>query len=124
MSRRPASQSPQSTFAGFDAPRSTDRLFYALFPDEDAAARIATLAHSLRDEHALQGKALQTARLHVTLHHLGDHAGLPQDLVARACDAAGTVAMPAFGIAFDSVSSFAGRTRNRPLVLRGTAGVA
>lgn len=123
MSRRSSSQSPQSTFAGFEAPRPTDRLFYALLPDEDTAARIAALARSLHDEHALQGRRLQATRLHVTLHHLGDHAGLPDDVVAKARDAAAAVAMPAFGIAFDSVSSFTGRPRNRPLVLRGTMGV-
>lgn len=124
MSRRPASQSPQSAFAGFDGRRPTDRLFYALLPDEETATRIAALTRSLRGEHALQGRALQVARLHVTLHHLGDHAGLPDDMVVRALDAAAAVAMPAFGIAFDSVSSFAGRARNRPLVLRGVTGVA
>ncbi|MGH8163243.1 MAG: 2'-5' RNA ligase family protein, partial [Rhodanobacteraceae bacterium] len=67
----------------------------------------------------LRGKPLPAARLHVTLHHLGDYAGLPSGLIATAKEVAARVAMPAFEVTFDSASSFAGRPRQRPLVLRG-----
>ena len=63
-------------------------------------------------------------RLHATLHHVGDYGGLPQDIVARACDVAPTVAMPPFTVAFDGVESFRGRPGHRPFVLRGEDGVA
>ncbi|MEO6968663.1 MAG: 2'-5' RNA ligase family protein [Rhodanobacteraceae bacterium] len=97
---------------------ATDRFFFAVFPAPDSAARIAALAQTLRRQHGLRGKPLAAARLHVTLHHLGDYAGLPPTLVASAEAAAARVNLPAFDVAFDSASSFAGRSRQRPLVLR------
>lgn len=115
----------QSSLPGFDAaPEPTDRLFFAIFPDADAAARIATLAWRLRGEHGLQGKLIEKGRLHVTLHHLGDFVGVPRDIVARAGEAAATVAMPPFEITFNRAMSFSGRPDNRPFVLLGDDGLA
>lgn len=114
----------QMGFGGFEAPQPTDRLFFAIFPDAAAAARIADVAQALRDQHQLHSKPLRTDRFHVTLHHLGDYAGLPDDVVTRARAAAARVAMPGFEVVFDSASSFGGRSHNRPLVLRGDAGMA
>lgn len=110
----------QLSLGGFDPPAPTDRLFFAVFPDAEAAGRIAALAQGLREAHGLRGKPLGVQRLHVTLHHLGDYAGLPRDVVVLAEAAAADVSLPAFGVAFDSVSSFSGRTRKRPCVLRGS----
>jgi 2'-5' RNA ligase len=104
---------------GFEPREATDRLFFAIFPDTAAASRIAETADALRSQHALRGKPLQTDRFHVTLHHLGDYAGLPDDLVVKAGQAAMGVDMPAFDVAFDSASSFSRQPRNRPFVLRG-----
>jgi len=115
----------QSSLPGFDAaPEPTDRLFFAIFPDADAAARIAQLAWRLRGEHGLKGEPLKTKRFHVTLHHLGDFAGLPQEVVTRASEAAAAVAMPPFEITFNRAMSFFGRPDERPFVLRGADGVA
>lgn len=115
----------QSFLPGFEAaPRPTDRLFFAIYPDAAAAARIAQLAQQLRAEHGLQGKPLKPERFHVTLHHLGDHAGLPHDQVAAACGAAAGVAAAPFDITFDRVASFTSAPRNRPFVLRGDDGLA
>jgi 2'-5' RNA ligase len=100
----------------------TDRLFFAIFPDPPVAARIASIAQSLRAEHGLHGRPQQADRLHVTLHHLGNHVGLPPDIVRAAETAAAHVAMPPFGVAFDHACSFSGRARNLPLVLRAGAG--
>jgi 2'-5' RNA ligase len=58
----------------------------------------------------------------VTLHHLGNHVGLPPDIVRAAETAAAHVAMPPFGVAFDHACSFSGRARNLPLVLRAGTG--
>jgi hypothetical protein len=33
----------------------------------------------------LRGKAIATERLHVTLHHVEDFAGLPEGIVAKTC---------------------------------------
>lgn len=104
-------------------PKPTDRLFFAVFPDAAAAARIAQLAQCLRDEQGLKGRPLETERFHVTLHYIGDYAGLPQDIVAAAVEAAATVEMPPFEVAFDRALSFSARPGNRPLVLRGGEGL-
>lgn len=117
--------SEQLGFEGFEAtPRVTDRLFFAIMPDADAAARIARLAQQMRVEHRLSGKPVAPERFHITLHHLGDYAGLPPNIVTAASEAAATVAMPAFDVALDRVASFSGRPRNRPFVLLGGDGVA
>ena len=75
----------QLSFAGLksETPRS-DRLFFAILPNEDAAARIARLAQDLRSEHGLRGQPLRTGHFHIALHHLGDHVGLPS-VVVVAC---------------------------------------
>jgi RNA 2',3'-cyclic 3'-phosphodiesterase len=115
----------QSSLPGFDtAPKPTDRLFFAIFPDADAAARIAQLALQLRGEHGRHGTPLKQERFHVTLHHLGDYAGLQQCIVAMASQAAAAVALPPFDLAFDRAASFCCTPRNRPFVLRGGDGVA
>jgi RNA 2',3'-cyclic 3'-phosphodiesterase len=105
------------------AAKITDRLFFAIFPEAAAAARIARLARQLRGEHGLKGKPLETQRLHVTLHHLGDYPGLPRDIVAASVEAAATVAMSPFEVSFDRALSFPDRPANRPFVLRGGDGV-
>lgn len=115
----------QSLLPGFDAaPQLTDRLFFAIFPEAQAATQIASLAQQLREEHGLRGKPLKTERFHVTLHHLGDYAGLPQDLVEVACAAAAGIAAAPFDVTFERAASFSTAPRNRPFVLRGGDGVA
>lgn len=118
------STSPQLSFEGLAEKKPTDRLFFALFPDAETAMQIAGLARSLREEHGLHGQPLREDRLHVTLHHLGDYAGVPQDVVAKAGQAATRMAIAVFEVVFDSVSSFSGRSRNHPFVLRGDQGLA
>jgi 2'-5' RNA ligase len=114
----------QFSLSGFDVvPKPTDRLFFAVFPEPAAAARIARLAQRLCSEHALRANPLGTERFHITLHHLGDYAGLPQGLVAEASRAATTIAMPQFEVTFDRALSFHGRSGNRPFVLRGCDGL-
>jgi RNA 2',3'-cyclic 3'-phosphodiesterase len=83
----------------------------------------ARLAQRLRSEHGLKGNPLGTERFHITLHHLGDYAGLPQGVVADAIRAAATIAMPQFEVTFDRAVSFHGRSGNRPFVLRGSDGL-
>ncbi len=62
-------------------------------------------------------------RFHVSLHHVGDYFGLPQEAVEAACATASTVAGPRFTVAFNGVESFRGRPDNRPFVLRGDDGI-
>ncbi|MEM5440601.1 2'-5' RNA ligase family protein [Paraburkholderia diazotrophica] len=66
---------------------------------------------------------LRTERLHITLHHLGDFAHVPEVAVARACAAAASIDVPPFRVTLDRVASFNGRPRHRPLVLTGSTGL-
>ena len=107
-------------FGSIPPPKPTDRLFFALFPSNQAIPQIVKTTQQLRDEHGLTGKSLSNDRLHVTLHHVGDYAGgLPNGLVEAAQEVASTIAMPAFDVTFDRAMSFAGSPRNKPFVLRG-----
>ncbi|WP_250538151.1 MULTISPECIES: RNA 2',3'-cyclic phosphodiesterase [unclassified Caballeronia] len=99
--------------------RITDSLFFALYPDAAAAARIAELAARLRIEHRLKARAIPADRLHVTLLYLGAFAGVPADVVAQARTAACRIASPPVELVLDRIGSFAGRRAKRPLVLSG-----
>lgn len=114
----------QLSLAGFEpAEAPADRLFFAILPDAPAVQRIERLARTLRASHGLTGRPLGARRFHVSLHHVGDFAGLPQDVVdAAVAIASGVVAAP-FELAFDRVASFSRRSRNAPLVLLGGDGV-
>lgn len=114
----------QPSLDGFDAPAApTDRLFFALYPAPDVAARADALRRSLQAQHGLSGKSVHQDRLHVTLNHVGDFAGLPTRLIDDAVNAARALAQPAFDIAFDRASSFRGRAGSQPMVLLGEQGV-
>ncbi len=115
----------QTSLPGFeDDAKPTDRLFFALFPDADAAERIAQCARQLRTDHNLRGTPLQTGRFHITLHHLGDYAGLRQGVIDMAGKAAAAVKASPLTVTFDRAVSFSSSPRNRPFVLRGDAGLA
>ena len=111
--------------AGFEAPRPpSDRLFFAILPSEQAIARIERLVLELSAAHALKGKPLGRERFHVSLHHVGDFTGLPQEVVAAACACAEAVTSRApFALSFDRVASFARKSHNMPLVLLGDPAV-
>ncbi|MDR5813174.1 2'-5' RNA ligase family protein [Caballeronia sp. LZ033] len=98
---------------------ATDSLFFALFPDEAAAARLIGLSTQLRTQYGLKAKAIPPERLHVTLHYLGAFAGLPDELVAQAHAAASSIALPPAEIELAWIESFPGRRAKRPLVLAG-----
>lgn len=112
----------QMSFGGFAPPVPTDRLFFAIFPDEAARAAIARLAQDVADRHKLRGKPLLPDRFHITLHHLGDYAELPPDLVAAATQATTRMIAAPFDVAFDHVASFATRADKKPCVLLGADG--
>ncbi|MGR4866458.1 2'-5' RNA ligase family protein [Caulobacter sp. LARHSG274] len=109
-------------FSLFAPEPATDRLFFAIFPDPATAGAIAEQAGRLRTAHQLTGRSLAAERFHITLHHLGDHAGLRRDLVAMAGEAAQALAATPFQVTFDRAVSFH-NGGNNPLVLRGDAGL-
>jgi len=110
------------SLGGFAEPPASDRLFFAVYPDAQVAQRIVELAQSVRIAHGMRGNPLRVDRVHVTLHHLGDHAGLPAPLVSTASELAAKLAIPPFDVSFDCIASFPGRARKRPCVLRSGEG--
>jgi 2'-5' RNA ligase len=113
----------QLSFAGFEAaPLPTDSVFFAIFPDAAAAARMAHLAQRLHDKHGLKGRPLAAQRFHISLHYVADH--LPRNIVAAADEAVSRIAMPPFRIGLDLAKSLGRNGHNRPLVLCGGDGVA
>lgn len=116
--------SQQVSLPGFAPATATDRLFLAVFPDRDAASRLATLAAEQCSRHGLRGKPLLPERFHVTLFHLGDSVGLRQDVVQAATTAASQWQAHSFDLAFDQVASFGGRRKASPFVLKAEDGNA
>jgi 2'-5' RNA ligase len=112
----------QDELPGFSPPTPTDRLFLAIFPDLDTAARIAALADEQIARHGLRCKPLLPGRLHVTLFHLGDSTGLRQDVVDAAIRASSRLHAKPFELRFDEIASFRGRRDKSPFVLKASGG--
>lgn len=120
----PHDPSAQSSLFG-DAPaQPTDRLFLGLFPDTATAARIDALGAEVCARHGLRVPRHQPGRLHITLFHVGDWAGLPMDTVEATRAAAASLRAAPFPILLDEVASFSGRRDKRPLVLKASQGNA
>jgi 2'-5' RNA ligase len=104
----------ESSCFGFTAPRA-DGLFFALFPDAPAAARLKTVAAQQCIRHRLTGRPIGAERFHVSLLGFGAHAGLPAGLIAALQKAAASVTVAPFEVTFDRALSFLGRPRPRVL---------
>ena len=105
-------------------PPETDRLFFALLPDPTAAQEIHSLASEVRRANNLKCRLTVKHRLHLSLQHLGDHAGFPTPWANAARRAAGRVSFPAFELQLDRMLTFSGRARERrplPCVLTSTS---
>lgn len=88
---------------------ATDRLFFAVRPDLETAAKIAERTMRWRAAHGLTGKPLKPELLHVTLFHVGDDdTPPPAELIDALAERAAAVTMPAFRVEFDRVMSFGG----------------
>ena len=116
----PASQLPPSRSA------ARHNLFFAVFPDPEAASAIAGRARRWIASRQPAAHPIAAARLHVSLCQLGLYAEEPPDAVVSAArDAALCVRMPPFMVAFNALASFQGKAADRqPLVLLGDDGVA
>lgn len=113
----------QMGLPGFDPPTPTDRLMFLLYPDTQTAEQIAREARRLKEALSLRGQPLLTDRFHITLQHLGDYVGLPNDLVTKGKMAGAAVAHAPFEVVFDKAVSFANRPGNNPFTLQGGEGV-
>ena len=95
---------------------STDRLFFAVLPDEATAAGIHERAERWRREHGLTGRLVRPEHFHVTLHVAEENPDISlSGMIELLAERASTLAMPAFRIDFDRVLSF----RNGAFVLSG-----
>jgi 2'-5' RNA ligase len=101
----------------------TNRLLFVVIPDASSASDVAQRRQELRAMHRLRGKSVATERLHVTLHHVGDFAGLPEGIVTKALAVASAISMRPFTVEFNGALSFRGRLGNLPFVLQGDEGI-
>ncbi len=99
-------------------PAQIHRLFFALMPEASVRARIESAAAGVAASQHLRARMIRPARYHATLHFLGDHPMLREDIARAAIDAAGKVQAAPFDLVLDSASGFHGR--EPPCVLRCT----
>lgn len=100
-----------------EAPQPVETLFFALVPPPGVAQRMRQLASGLQQRHGLAGRLQDADRLHLSLHGLGEYAGLPPGLQDRAGEAAALVRSPPFDLTLDTTLSFARTQGSRALVL-------
>jgi 2'-5' RNA ligase len=118
MNPTPASPSAD-LFGPPPGPAQIHRLFFALMPDEPTRTRLAQAAAALKATQAsLRARWTEPARYHATMHFLGDHPLLREDIVQAAKAAADTVRAEPFVWELDLAASFRGR--EPPCVLRGS----
>jgi RNA 2',3'-cyclic 3'-phosphodiesterase len=80
---------------------ATQRLFFALWPEQPTAAAFAALAQDAVAE--CGGRATASDNLHLTLAFLGDQ---PSRIAHQLTLAAGHISSPAFDLVFDRVGSW------------------
>lgn len=89
------------------------KLFFAVMPPAAIAAQVEALAQLLQERFGLE----RTPRIpHVTVYGLGEHDGIPHDIIAAVGTAAQSVRVKPFDAVFDGVQAFSGS--KEPLVLR------
>jgi 2'-5' RNA ligase len=97
------------------------RLFFGIWPVDHAAEILTRLMARLSRDRIMPGRPVDTDRLHITLHHLGDFADqIPPSLPPTAQAAAATVRMPPFEVVFDRI----GGTRGQFLLRASDGSVA
>jgi 2'-5' RNA ligase len=87
-----------------------DRLFFALWPDEDMRAQLGTAATHLRQKLRPEGQWVGPHRYHLMLHFLGDYEKLPDALAQRAMEAATSVRSLRFDLPIEQAGSFRNRS--------------
>lgn len=90
-------------------PRSSggsERLFFALWPDDTTRQDIIQVVRSIRREREPRGTWVEAHRYHLTVRFLGAFRELPQSLPAQACLAASEVNAAEFNLTLDRLGSF------------------
>lgn len=118
--------SEQYNLPGFESSpepaRPTDNLFLAFIPPTGVVQLLGERTQEWRRDHGLRGKALASSCLHVSLHSLGAHHGVPPGFVDAVDQAVAPVVLPPFEIGFDRALSFTNKRKTRPFVLRASKG--
>jgi 2'-5' RNA ligase len=114
--RNPGSSPEQFDLLGGHAPSQIHRLFFALLPNDAIAHRIEAVASEVAATQHLRARMIRPSRYHATLHFLGDHSMVRDDIVQAAIGAARKVRCAPFDLVLDGASGFHGR--EPPCVLR------
>jgi len=104
--RRGSPGEAQKSHTGLPEAVPIDRLFLGVFPDKPAQSAIEKVVRRMLREYGLRGSPLRASRYHVTLHHLGDYAGLTADICDAALASIARIAAPALDITLDRAASF------------------
>ena len=113
---RSSSSDHQPDLLGGHTPPQVHRLFFALMPGDAVAQRIEAAASRVAAEQQLHARMIRSSRFHATLHFLGDHPMLREDIARAAMAAAAKVRAQPFELVLDSAAAFHGR--EPPCVLR------
>lgn len=103
--------------------RRPERMFFAVLPDPEMSSHIGSLRDRLIAEYGLKGAPVETPRLHISLHHVGDYRRLRSKFLFAAERAGNAVSLDAFEVILGTVHSFDalpqrdGKAGRRPLVL-------
>jgi len=85
-------------------------MFFGVWPDAHAAESLRRLMARLRRDGVMPGRPVDTDRLHLTLHHLGDFADqIPPSLLPTAREVAATVRTEPFDVVFDRIGGTRGQ---------------
>lgn len=106
----------QPDLLGGHTPPQVHRLFFALMPGDTVAQRIEAAGSQVAAGQHLHARMIRSSRYHATLHFLGDHPMLREDIARAAMAAAAKVQVRPFELVLDSASAFHGR--EPPCVLR------
>lgn len=100
---------------------ATDRLFFALIPDEKTVEAICGTRRQLREATGISGTEIPPEHLHVTLCHVGDAAeSPPAEAIEALVERASQIDLPCFRVSFTRAKSLA----KGALVLYGGKGGA
>lgn len=100
----------QPSFGGMFGSQPQHRLFFGIWPDAQAAESLTQLMARLRNDGIMPGRPVDTDRLHLTLHHLGDFVDqIPPSLLPTAQAAAAAVKVPPLEVAFDRIGGTRGQ---------------
>jgi len=96
-------------------------LYFALKPDAEMGDQVFRRAVRYQRRCGLTASPTPSERLHISLNGLGAYVQAPDHRIAEAMQAASSVRMRPFLVAFDRIASWKGQPR--PLVLLGGEGV-